>query len=133
MDRYSSRILAGTLVVLAGAAVTYYGTDVAGVIFIAWAALPIATIGGILVGYGVSPKIEFDAPRGTRAAAAFLFGFGGFLSSTLVYSASTDAAVVLHSSVYIVGVVLSAAIVGSIEAVLLVGSRIDSRTPDRSI
>lgn len=133
MDRYSSRIIAGTLVVLAGLVITYYGTAVAGVIFIAWAALPIATIGGILIGYGVPTLINPDAPRGTHGAAALLFGFGGFLASTLVYSAYTDADVVVHSSVYLVGVTLTVAIVGSIEAVLLLGSVIDSRAENRSI
>lgn len=133
MNRNSSRIITGTIVVIAGLVVTYYGTDVVGVIFIAWAALPIATIGGILVGYGVPTLIDSEAPRVTRGAAALLFGFVGFLASTLVYSAYTDAAIVLNASVYVVGVALTVVIVGGIEAVLLLGSVIDSRNRDRSI
>ena len=133
MNRESTKILAGTLVVIAGLVITYYGTEVAGVIFIAWAALPIATIGGSLVGYGVRSLTEPEASRITRGAAALLFGFGGFLASTLVYSAYTDADVVLHSSVYVVGVALTVAIVGSIEAVFLLASVIDSRPQNRSV
>lgn len=127
MKYTTTNIVTGTVIAIAGLLVTYFGTEVTGVVFITWAALPIATIGGILAGYGAIRAIKPTAPRVAQGGVALVFGFGLFLASTLVYSAYTDADVVLHSSVYKVGLALNVAIVGCIETVLLLGSFIDSK------